>query len=66
MGFTHEITLDVTYNEIKTVNIKQYTTNSHSLMASLTNEGCNYKPDSSTMKCYFKMLTPDNRAILVD
>lgn len=63
MVFTHDIVLDITFNEIKNINLKQYVKNSHILHVLLTESGQCYKADNNIMTCYFKMLTPDGRHI---
>lgn len=66
MIFTHHITLDLTYNPIKTIDIKQFTKKSFLLHVSLTNKGEPFYADKRTQRCYFKMVTPDKRHIFTD
>lgn len=61
MIFTHEITLDTTFNEIKTINIKQYTKDSFLLHVNLTDRGEPFHANKTTHKCHFKMETPDKK-----
>lgn len=66
MIFTHEITLDVTINQIKTLNIKQYTKGSFKLHVNLTDRSEPFKANKNTQHCYFKMETPDKKHIFTD
>ncbi len=66
MTFTHEITLDLSYNKLKTIHIKQYTKNCFLLHVSLTDRGEPFHADKSSQSCYFKMETPDKRYIFTD
>ncbi len=66
MIFTHEITLDVTINQIKTLNIKQYTKGSFKLHVNLTDRCEPFKASKNTHHCYFKMETPDKKHIFTD
>lgn len=66
MIFTHEITLDVTINQIKTLNIKQYTKGSFKLHVTLTDRCEPFQADKNTHHCYFKMETPDKKHIFTD
>lgn len=66
MIFTHEITLDFSLNEIKTINIKQYTKDSFLLHVTLTDNGNPFRADKDSLKCYFKMETPDNKRIFTN
>ena len=66
MIFTHEITLDVTINQIKTLNIKQYTKGSFKLHVNLTDRCEPFKAEKDTHHCYFKMETPDKKHIFTD
>ncbi len=66
MIFTHEITLDVTINQIKTLNIKQYTKGSFKLHVNLTDRSEPFKASKNTHHCYFKMETPDKKHIFTD
>ncbi len=66
MIFTHEITLDVTINQIKTLNIKQYTKGSFKLHVTLTDRCEPFQANKNTHHCYFKMETPDKKHIFTD
>lgn len=66
MIFTHDITLDLTFDPIKTINIKQYTKKSFLLHVAVTNKGESFLADNSTQRCYFKMVTPDKRYIFTE
>lgn len=66
MTFTHNITLDITFNDIKTINIKQYTKNSHILHITLTDKGIYFSVNKNELKCYFKMITPDKKHIFIN
>ena len=66
MTFTHEITLDLSYNKLKTIHIKQYTKNCFLLRVSLTDRGEPFHADKNSQSCFFKMETPDKRYIFTD
>lgn len=66
MIFTHEITLDMTYNEIKIINIKQYTKDSFLLHVNLTDRGEPFRADKNNLICQFKMETPNGNFIFTD
>ncbi len=66
MIFTQEITLDITINQIKTINIKQYTKDSWQLHVNLTNKGEPFQASKQLLRCYFKMETPDKKHILTN
>ena len=63
MIFSHEITLDIAINQIKTINIKQYTKDSLQLHVNLTNRGEPFQASKQLLLCYFKMETPDKKHI---
>ena len=66
MIFSHEITLDIAINQIKTINIKQYTKDSLKLHVNLTNRGEPFQASKQLLLCYFKMETPDKKHILTN
>lgn len=66
MIFTHEITLDITINQIKTLNMKQYTKDSFVLHVNLTDRGEPFQANKQQLLCYFKMETPDKKHILTN
>lgn len=66
MIFSHEITLDIAINQIKTINIKQYTKDSLQLHVNLTNRGEPFQASKQLLLCYFKMETPDKKHILTN
>lgn len=66
MIFTHDITLDLTFDPIKTIDIKQFTKKSFLLHVTVTNKGEPFYADKSTQHCYFKMVTPDKRHIFTE
>lgn len=66
MIFSHEITLDIAINQIKTINIKQYTKDSLQLHVNLTNRGEPFQANKQLLLCYFKMETPDKKHILTN
>lgn len=66
MIFTHEITLDITFNEIKIINLKQYTKDSFLLHVNLTDRGEPFCADKNNLICQFKMKTPDDKCIFTD
>lgn len=66
MIFSHEITLDITLNEIKIINIKQYTKDSFVLHVNLTDRGEPFHADKNSLKCIFKMETPNQKYIYID
>ena len=66
MIFSHEITLDIAINQIKTINIKQYTKDSLQLHVNLTNRGEPFQAAKQQLRCYFKMETPDKKHIFTD
>ena len=66
MIFSHEITLDIAINQIKTINMKQYTKDSLQLHVNLTNRGEPFQVNKKQLLCYFKMETPDKKHILIN
>ena len=66
MIFTHDITLDLTFDPIKTIDIKQFTKKSFLLHVTVTNKGEPFYAHRNTQRCYFKMVTPDKRHIFTE
>lgn len=60
---TQSLSLDFHNNEIKIIRAKQYDKKSRYLLIKCTDKGSPYLLDKATMKCNFKMSTPDNRGI---
>lgn len=55
---TQHITLDLNFPEMKSVKLKQYNKDSQKIIFSITEKGQPFSLDPSSMKCYFKMITP--------
>lgn len=57
---TQYITLDLNFTEMKAVKFKQYNKGSQSIILTITENGQPLPLDSASMKCYFKMITPES------
>lgn len=62
----HNLSLDLYYNEEKTIDTKQYDKNSRYITVSLTYKGKEYQISGDTIKARIKWLKPDKKAVFND
>lgn len=62
----HNLSLDLYYNEEKTIDTKEYDKNSRYITVSLTYKGKEYQISGDTIKARIKWLKPDKKAIFND
>lgn len=62
----HNLSLDLYYNEEKTIDTKEYDKNSRYITVSLTYKGKEYQISGDTIKARIKWLKPDEKAVFND
>lgn len=62
----HNLSLDLYYNEEKTIDTKEYDKNSRYITVSLTYKGKEYQISGDTVKARIKWLKPDKKAVFND
>lgn len=62
----HNLSLDLYYNEEKTIDTKEYDKNSRYITVSLTYKGEEYKISGNSVKARIKWLKPDKKAVFND
>lgn len=62
----HNLSLDLYYNEEKTIDTKEYDKNSRYITVSLTYKGKEYQISGDTIKARIKWLKPDKKAVFND
>ena len=62
----HNLSLDLYYNEEKTIDTKQYDKNSRYITVSLTYKGKEYQISGDTIKARIKWLKPDKKPVFND
>lgn len=62
----HNLSLDLYYNEEKTIDTKEYDKNSRYITVSLTYKGKKYQISGDTIKARIKWLKPDKKAVFND
>ena len=62
----HNLSLDLYYNEEKTIDTKEYDKNSRYITVSLTFKGEEYKIAGDSVKARVKWLKPDKKAVFND